>query len=674
MILGRIVGKTSTKQFAFKVEGEAHKFAYVQVMHASGTFVLAQIEEIEKDSERSVAFCQVIGYRDAEGKLHALTSPLDPGVEVLRAEDEFIQDILGLEKKNNSAYIGILDGREKLKVYLDLNKVLTKHAVILAKSGSGKSYCTGVLLEELLLKKIPIVVIDPHGEYSTLKFPNPKEKEHMLRFGVEPRGFLQQIEEFSPDILTNPGTKPLKLSNRNLSSGELMHLLPTKLSASQLGLLYAALKNLGGRVDFNELILELEAAEENSSKWTLIHILEYVKTLHLFSESPTLMGELVQPGKMSIINLRGVTSDVQEVVVYKIINDLFMERKKNSIPPFFLVIEECHNFVPERSFGEAKSSAIIRQVAAEGRKFGLGLCLISQRPSRVDKSAISQGSTQLILKVTNPNDIKAISNSIEGITQHTEKEIQNIPVGTALVTGVVDLPLLVNIRPRMSKHGGEAVSAFVMEEETPSFDVQQEKYEAAGESLPLIKQQFTMGDVKLMHGSDSTVKLELVPAVLMQCAKKGEEFRILIDLLSLQVIDTLESVSGTSLLKLQLEEINLKQEQVLNIAVKLGTEIKANELFAKSGLQFSELYETMQVLIRKGYFVANGNDYALSSSMAFLATIDQKQCYHSLTYSKSMGEKVPAKYQYQVVKDFLNKFFEVKGVKECWVEKYSVSN
>ncbi len=681
MILGRVIGKTSTKQFAFKVEDKAHIFEYIQVMHSSGVFVLAQIEEIEKDSERSVAFCHVIGYRDDEGRLQMLKSPLDPGIEVLRAEDDFIKDILGLEKKKNSAYIGILDGREHLKVYLDLHTVLSKHVVVLAKSGSGKSYCSSVLLEELLLKKVPVVIIDPHGEYPSLKYPNPKDKEQMLRFGVEAQGFLKQIVEFSPDIHLNPDAKALKLSNRNLSSAELIHLLPTKLSSSQLGLVYAALKNLGGRVDFNELLIELEAAEDNSSKWTLIHIFEYVKKLHLFSESPTLMGELVQGGKMSIINLRGVAQEIQEIVVYKLVHDLFEERKKNTIPPFFLVVEECHNFLPERSFGEAKSSAILRQVAAEGRKFGLGLCLITQRPSRADKSAISQASTQLILKVTNPNDIKAISHSVEGITSHTEKEIQNIPVGTALVTGVVDLPLLVNIRPRMSKHGGEAVSAFLddeddlpVEEKEENFEVQAEMYKEEGESIPLIKQQFSMEDVKLMHGHTTPIILHLVPAVLLLCSKKGEEFKVLIDLVDLQVIEKFEDVSGLSLLKLHLESLNPREEQLLAIALKQEKNITANNLFAKSGQGFSELYQGMDALVRKGYLNRVGTDYMLSSSLEFLSNIDQRQFYHPLVYGRSKGEKVQARYQYQVIKDFLNRFFEVKDVKECFIEKYTISS
>ena len=230
----------------------------------------------------------------------------------------------------------------------------------------------------------------------------------------------------------------------------------------------------------------------------------------------------------------------------------------------------------------------------------------------------------------------------------------------------------------MSKHGGEAVSAFVEEEleekkEEESFIVQEKKYEEEGEAIPLMKQQFSLEDVKLMHGNGVRISLQLVPAVLMLCSRKGEEFKVLIDLVDLQVIEKLEDVSGLSLLKLHLEELNFKQEQLLNIALKEGKEMKATELFARSGMQFSELYQSMDVLVRKGYLSRIGNDYTLSPSLEFLASIDQKQFYHPIVYGRSNGEKVDAKYPYQVIKDFLNKFFEVKDVKECFVERYTVS-
>ena len=91
------------------------------------------------------------------------------------------------------------------------------------------------------------------------------------------------------------------------------------------------------------------------------------------------------------------------------------------------------------------------------RQFGMGLGIVSQRPARVDKSVLSQVTTQAILKVTNPNDLKAIMNSVEGISAESESEIRDLPIGSGMVTGIVDLPLFVSIRPRRSKHGGVSV-------------------------------------------------------------------------------------------------------------------------------------------------------------------------------------------------------------------------
>ena len=120
-------------------------------------------------------------------------------------------------------------------------------------------------------------------------------------------------------------------------------------------------------------------------------------------------------------------------------------------------MEEAHNFCPERALGETKASKIIRTVAAEGRKFGLGLCIISQRPAKVDKNVISQCTTQILLKMTNPNDLRSVISSSEGVSSDSEGEIQKLNIGTCLLTGVIDIPLKVNIRPRISKHGGETV-------------------------------------------------------------------------------------------------------------------------------------------------------------------------------------------------------------------------
>src|SRR2546426_10742011 len=119
-----------------------------------------------------------------------------------------------------------------------------------------------------------------------------------------------------------------------------------------------------------------------------------------------------------------------------------------------LVVEEAHNYCPQ--VGQVASSKIFRTIASEGRKFGLGLIIVTQRAAKVDKNVLSQCNTQVILKVTNPNDLKAISASGEGLTAALADEIQRLPIGVAIVVGGgIQMPLMGEVRPRETKHGGE---------------------------------------------------------------------------------------------------------------------------------------------------------------------------------------------------------------------------
>jgi len=659
MLLGNIVGKLSTSEFKFLVKGEAKKFQYVQVLDEQGHYVLGQILEIERDKEKSIASCIVLGYRD-NGNLKQLRVPLAPGQEILLADDEFVKKTLGLGEKRNFGYVGNLEGRDNLKVYLDLNKILTRHVSILAKTGYGKSYTVAVLLEELLDRNIPLLIIDPHGEYSSLKYPNDKDKEALVRFNLKANGYIDKIQEFSPNVVDNPEARRLRLNSTNLEGRELVHLLPAKLSNAQLGALYSALKNMD-TIDFDQLIIELEAID-NNAKWTLMDVLDYLKKLDLFSENFTSVHELIKPGKASVINLRGVPKEVQEVVVYKLVNDLFNERKRGNIPPFFLVIEEGHNYLPERSFGESKSSGILRQVFAEGRKFGLGACLISQRPSRVDKSALSQCTTQIILKVTNPLDIKAISNSVEGITYETEKEIRNIGVGTAMIVGVVDMPLFVNVRPRKSKHGGEAVK--IVDEIMPVGDFSKEvnKFEEKGELLPVIKQRISLKDYKIMNNLDE-IKVKLIPCGLFF----GDEFNVLVNFNNGEIIDNVEKGKGFKLSELKLSN---RERKIFSIAVKLK-EFSASDLFAQSQVQFSEIYDVIDSFVSKGIFVRDGSKFRVARDFDFNEMLKKGRFYGKVDFFRVNGEKLEENYNLDEISDKLNEFMKIKDKKKCWLVVYS---
>ncbi|MDY6765881.1 MAG: hypothetical protein SVW77_00785, partial [Candidatus Nanohaloarchaea archaeon] len=194
---------------------------------------------------------------------------------------------------------------------------------------------------------------------------------------------------------------------------------------------------------------------DSKAKWNLVNVLEIVKDSNLFEGAPTAMDDLVEPGTASIINLKGEDPEMQEMVVYKLAKELFEKRKRGELEPFVMVMEEAHNFVPERNFGKAVCSDILRTIASEGRKFGLGIGVVSQRPARVDKNVLSQCNTQFILRVTNPNDLNAISRSFEGVTSEVKEFITALPPGTGLLLGK-EYPVMTDVRTRRSLHGGTA--------------------------------------------------------------------------------------------------------------------------------------------------------------------------------------------------------------------------
>ena len=120
---------------------------------------------------------------------------------------------------------------------------------------------------------------------------------------------------------------------------------------------------------------------------------------------------------------------------------------------------------------------------------------------RIDKSVLSQCTTQIILKVTNPNDLKAIINSVEGLSAESGAEIKNLPIGSAMVTGIFDMPLFVNVRPRITMHGGTAVDILNQATEETFFEKVDEFSEK--ELLPIIKPKITEKDLVLMSDKKS---------------------------------------------------------------------------------------------------------------------------------------------------------------------------
>jgi DNA helicase HerA-like ATPase len=452
MQLGTIEGEVNTSNFKFRATEEVGKFDFVSVK-SNDRWILAQVDEVTKKSGgETIAKANIIGYRD-KGMTRAPRQVIEPDSIVYSADQDLISDTLGLN--DNGLRVGNLETNDDIDIFVNPEDFY-KHFAVLAQTGAGKSYLTGVLMEEMLEQDFPIMIIDPHGEFSSLAEPNPENSD-------ESKGY--NIREYSPNTDINKSAMPLEFSSENFDKKELQTLIPDSLTNSQMGVLYNALKHLKDKEDDYNLVDIMDAVqqEDSSAKWNLLNYLEQLDDSGLFSDSPVDPKDLVEKGSATIINLKAVEPDTAEMAVYLLAKKLFDLRKKDRVPPFMMVFEEAHNFIPEKGFGQAISNPIMRKIASEGRKFGLGIGVISQRPARIDKNVLSQCNTQFILKVTNPNDLKAISKSFEGVTSEVEDMIKSLPPGVCFVLGN-QYPVMTDVRQRKSRHGGETQTADSYEE------------------------------------------------------------------------------------------------------------------------------------------------------------------------------------------------------------------
>lgn len=358
--------------------------------------------------------------------------PPAPGNKVFLATEDILKKVLGFV--DDGLFIGHLK-TQNIKVKLDMNRLLRKHLAVLAMSGAGKSYTVSVIIEELLKRKInqgriTTVLFDVHGEYLTFSDSEYSRSKQVI------------IVDGSA-IQFDTSKIPLTMYSRALPEMSLIQL--------------RELKRIMGRhfekqtFSLKDIIDAISQDEEINlrTKDALISWLYELETLHLFEkEEYPKWNNLMKPGKLVIINLGNIISlKKKQMILMYVASRLFSLRRKNIIPPVFLIVEEAHQFCPEARQELAISKSIIETIAREGRKFYTFLCLISQRPLRLSTTALSQCNSQIILRITNPYDLKHIASSNEAIDSNVLDIITRLTPGEALIVGeATNYPIFVNIR------------------------------------------------------------------------------------------------------------------------------------------------------------------------------------------------------------------------------------
>lgn len=177
--------------------------------------------------------------------------------------------------------------------------------------------------------------------------------------------------------------------------------------------------------------------------------------------SPTLpvilqqfVGASTPPGKdLRIINISGLPNEVAGPLAAMIARLLFQYKLYQTIEerthdPILLVCEEAHRYVPDRGEAEyAAAQVAIRRIAREGRKYGIGLMLVSQRPADVESTVISQCGTWLVLRLTNAADQQHVSRFLPDGLSGMTKALPNLAQQEAIFVGEgAALPARIRIR------------------------------------------------------------------------------------------------------------------------------------------------------------------------------------------------------------------------------------
>jgi len=401
----------------------------------------------------------IMGYFDEKLGFVNPRIPPKPGQPVYLAESEVIQEVLMKKKVGEvgSIHVGYLLNRdEDVPVVLDTALVTSEHMCILASTGSGKSYLAGVIAEELLkpYNSAALLILDPHGEYHTLK-----EVEGIEEF---------RTEDYTPYVRIF-GKDEIKIRLCELEYDELLNLLP-ELTEKMEALLNKAYRELEGKKftaeELMEKVIEVAGDEKDvTARGILWRIRRYIQNVEVIDDYVHMeLKDLLKPGQASVLQLSEL-SDVEQQILASVLLKRILNARINAEKgldgekleyPVFVIVEEAHRFASR----EAKSYRVLKTILSEGRKFGVGVCLISQRPSKIDSDILSQCMTQIIMRIVNPSDQENIRSSVESIGKDLIEELPGLTKGQALVAGVaINSPVLIRVRKRLTSHGGTSKNA-----------------------------------------------------------------------------------------------------------------------------------------------------------------------------------------------------------------------
>jgi hypothetical protein len=360
------------------------------------------------------------------GKIHSFRRGVTrypiPGALVFPATTEDLRQIYASDGRS-SVQIGTVYPTSDIRAGVYVDAMLGKHFALLGSTGTGKSTSAALILHRIC-ESAPnghIVMIDPHGEYSAA-FRNTGT---IFDVGnLQMPYWLMNFEEHCEVFVTSNGNDAqedkdilAKCLLKARSKNRLAETLGKITVDSPIPYLLSDLTNM-----IQDEAGKLDKATSSAPYMRLKTKVDEIKAdpRYQFMFSGMLVGDTMadfigkifrmpSSGKpISIIDVSGVPSDITSTVVAvlsRMVFDFAIWGREEKTRPILLVCEEAHRYVPnEKNAGGSSVGRILSRIAKEGRKYGISLGLITQRPSDLAEGVLSQCGTIISMRLNNDRD------------------------------------------------------------------------------------------------------------------------------------------------------------------------------------------------------------------------------------------------------------------------------
>jgi hypothetical protein len=424
---------------------------------------------------------------------------IDGACHILRdAQLQAFMNLLSTEgKTDHSLEIGRYTIDENAAAYLDGNKLFQRHASLLGSTGSGKSWSVAAILEQAAkLPSANLIVFDLHGEYRELSYarhlriPGPEElgkSDNSLLFlpywllnAEELQAMFIDRSEFSAhnQVMAFQDTvvAEKKKTLESLTKTDVLNAFtldsPIPFSIQDV---IAKLKELNEQMipgakagtekkgpfngEFDRLIPRLTSKVTDKRYGFLFQAPSAENGYDAMAGMmKRLMDYSEQKAQIKVIDFSEVPADVLPVIVglvARIIYQVQFWTDRNKRKPMALVCDEAHMYLSNKEGKnpvEQRAIENFEKIAKEGRKYGVALLIVSQRPSDVSTTILSQCNNIVALRLTNGDDQatvrKLMPESLEGLMD----TLPILDIGEALVVGdAVLLPSRIRIHPPKEK-------------------------------------------------------------------------------------------------------------------------------------------------------------------------------------------------------------------------------